>query len=433
MNAPTTPALDWEDQNAAAILRSRGIPVADIQTLARDQSAFAQRTATWHRAVAPGVHLDARPVELDDGCFTNAFTLTVDLDLAQCRAASSRAGFHLRDLVGDDVVAAVSGSFSYISDDPTYQPAEPCLDFACRDGLVVSLPTVTKPAFLTHRGRPLVRTLAATGTLTISSRTHRWTGSKDPLPAHQPGDLTIFGAANCRIRYHDDPRTGFLRDVDPVTNTTPHDPDALDCTVSVTASGLRVTGTRPGGGADLFASAFVLRAHRPWPAHLTTGAPVRVISIDAIQTTDLQSGLSIGPSVADAAAGRTQAWDQSLGVSPFRPSVRCARTLVALTATRLSLHVVDGAPLTRTFQGTTPQETTGLCATHGLDPGQVFHLDGGQTSKIAYRHASPGVDVVGSLHYLRWPATPTEPFRWRGFEGRVLRSALTIPVPQEPT
>jgi hypothetical protein len=431
VNGPTTQAPDLEDQAAAAALHARGFQVDSIQDLARDQSPFARRTAAWSRVLAAGVRLDARTVELGGGSFTNAYTLTIDLDQARCQAASSPAGFHLRDLVRGEAVAAVSGSFSYISDDPAYQPAEPCLDFACRDGEIASLPTATKPALLIHQGRPLARPLAATGTLTVSGRPYSWTGSKEPQPGHRPGHLTVFGAANCRVRYRDDPRTGFRRDVEPATNTTPRTPDALDLTVSTSATGLQVTAVHPGGGADLFAGAFVLRTHRPWPTHLVPGAPVRITSIDTFGARDLESGLSLGPSVADAAAGRTRVWDQSLGTSPFQPHARYARTLVALHGNQLYVQVLDGAPLTSTFQGTTPQETADLCAGSGLDPAHVFHLDGGQTSKIAYAREHQEADVVGSLHYLQWPDTPDAPFRWRGLDGRLLRSALVISTPRE--
>ncbi|MGQ0777545.1 MAG: hypothetical protein ACT4NY_24570 [Pseudonocardiales bacterium] len=434
MNAPIHQAPDLEDQNAAAVLRARGFPVTDIQSLARDQNPFARRTVPWTRILAPGVSLTARTVELGDG-FTNAFTLTADLNRARCQAASSPTGFHLRDLVHDDAVAAVSGSFSYISDDPTYQPTKPCLDLACRDGQIASLPTATKPALLIHQGRPLVRTLTATGTLTIAGRSHTWTGSKNPSknpqPPDQPGHLTVYGTANCRVRYHDNARAGFLRDVDPATNTTPHTPNALDCTITTTADGLRITAVQPGGGADLFAGVFILRARRPWPSHLVHGAPIHVSSIDTLPATDLQSALSLGPSTADAAAGRTQSWDQSLGTSPFRPTARHARTLLALHDNQLHLQVLDGAPLTSTFQGPTPQETAELCAEAGPDPTQVFHLDGGQTSKITYTREHHNPDVLGSLHYLQWPTTNTAPFRWRGLHGRLLHSAVVITVPEK--
>ncbi|MEV7087997.1 phosphodiester glycosidase family protein [Streptomyces sp. NPDC093085] len=432
MNAPTDQATDPEERNALVALRARGFPVTDIQILARDQNAFARRSPYGEHVIAPGVRLTARPVELEDG-FTNAFTLTVDLDRAQCHAVSSSAGFHLRDLVRDRVVAAVSGSFSYISDEPAYQPTEPCLDLAIRDGRVAGLPTATKPALLISQGRPEVRLLTAVGTLTAAGHLHTWAGSKEPRPQQdQPGHLTVYTAANCRIRYRDNARTGFLRDVDPTTNTTPFTPGALDCAVSPAPDGLKITAVRPGGGADLFAGAFILRAHRPWPGHLAVGAPVRVTSVDTVGVEQLRSALSLGPSVMDAADGHTEAWDQSLGTSPFRPAARYARTLLALRDRTLQLQVLDGAPLTRDFQGATVRETADLCTAAGLDPVQVFHLDGGQTSKIAFRRERRAPDVVGSLHYLKWPATDGEPFRWQGLDGRLLRSALVITISRGP-
>ncbi|WP_327391459.1 hypothetical protein OG728_38960 (plasmid) [Streptomyces microflavus] len=432
MKVPVIPAGCHPDRVSLAELGARGIHLADIQSLARDQSAFARPTPLWTRHPAPGVALTARPVHLADGGLTNAYTLTVDLDRARVRPVSSRAGFHLRDLVTGPAVAAVSGAFAYISDDPVYQPAEPCLDLAVRDQHVASLPTTTKPALLIHRGRPLVRTVAATGTLTIAGRPHTWSGSKEPPPATPPhGHLTVFGAANCRIRYHQDARTGFRRDTEPATNTTPRDPLALDCTVSATPTGTRISALHPGGGADLFAGAHILRIHRPWPGHLALGAPVHVTQIDSLAAADVDSALSLGPSAADAAAGHTAAWDQSMGTSPFRPDARYARTLLAVGDRHLTLTVLDGAPLASGFQGVTAREAVELCERAGHDPAAVFHLDGGQTSKIAYRNGRGPVDAVGNLHYLRWPRHPHEPFRWQGLDGRRLHSALKITTIEE--
>ncbi len=425
MNHSLAPAVDRLDLVALAELSARGIQATSVQSLAADQTPFARPAPAWTRHMAPGVVLTARSIDLGGGCFTNAYTLTADLERARCRPVSCPAGFHLRHLVTGPAVAAVSGGFSYISDDPAYQPVEPCIDLAVRDRCAVSLPTITKPALLIHHGRPTVRILAATGALSIGGRPHTWSGSKEPQLPARPGHLTVFGAANCRIRYHDDPRTGFRRDVDPATNTTPRDPAVLDCTVTHTPTGPRITELHPGGGADLFAGAYILRTHQPWPAHLALGAPVHVSTIDTLATTDIDSALSLGPSAADAATGHTAAWDESLGTSPFRTDARYARTLLTLGARQLTLTVLDGAPLTRTFQGATVQESADLCEQAGHDPTQVFHLDGGQTSKIAYTHGRRA-GVLGSLHYLQWPTQPGAPFRWRGLEGRRLHSALTI-------
>lgn len=56
---------------------------------------------------------------------SGACTLRLDLNQVRAEAVSAVDGFHLRDLVrADAALAAVSGSFSFISDDPSYQPAE---------------------------------------------------------------------------------------------------------------------------------------------------------------------------------------------------------------------------------------------------------------------------------------------------------------------
>ena len=418
-----------EDRQAMATLRALGYRVPDIQSLAGDQRAFAVRVPERRLTIAPGIRFHATAVDLGEGCFTNAFTLRLDLEQAQVAAVTAAGGFHLRDLLADTTVAAVSGSFSFISDDPFYQPAEPHLDFCCRSGQVTSLPTASKPAFLTHHGHAVIGRLKASGSLTIQGRPYRWAGSKESGSdaRREPGAPTVFGAANCRVRYTDDPRTGFLRDVDPATNTTPSDPTAVDLVVSWTPEdGHRVTEIHQGGGADLFAGNFVLRAGRAQAAHLRVGAAVEITQIDGLDVRDLDHGLSIGPSVADAAAGRCHGYDQCLGTDPFRDT-RYARTLIALHGRELWFQVLDGAPLSKTFRGVTPAETAELCAREGLDPRHVYHLDGGASSKVAFTTQGTA-EVVGSMHYLRWPRSSGEPFRWQGLDGRVLRSAFAVSI-----
>lgn len=427
MTSPVCELPGEEDQTCMAILRAHGYQVPDIQSLARNQQSFAVRIPARCRTIAPGIRFQARTVELGGGCFTNAFTLRLDLNQVRAEVVSAVDGFHLRDLVGADAaLAAVSGSFSFISDDPSYQPAEPCLDFCCRAGEVMSLPTATKPAFLVHHGRPMIGTLDAAGTLSVQGRTYRWIGSKVPRPdAGQPGVLTVFGAANCHVRYTDHPRTGFVRHVDQATNITPPDPSAIDCVVSrEPGEGHRVTSVHSGGGAGLFAGNFVLRAKRPWAEHLHEGAEVRITRIAGLDVRHLDSGISLGPTVADAATGLTSAYDQCLGTSPFRDT-RHARTLIGLDGRELWFQVLDGAPLSDTFRGVSPTETAELCAAQGRDPRSVYHLDGGQSSKLAFIEERK-THVVGSMHYLQWPRSRGEPFRWQGLDGRVLRSGFVV-------
>lgn len=427
MTAPAGSHLDAEDHAAVAALNAAGYLVSHIPPLARDQSPFAVRSPRRADTIAPGVRLDARTVELGDGCFTNTYCLDIDLAAIQVAAVSSADGFHLPDLVNAGSVAAVSGTFEFISDDPAYQPAEPCLELCVRHGEAVSVPTATKPALLVQQGRPVITTLEPAGTLSVNGRSHRWVGSRSPHAtpkARRSGEFTVFGAANCQIRYTDHQRTGFARDVDPTTNRTPKDPDALDYTVSWThGAGHRIASVHPDGGADLFTGALVLRADRTDSEHLAVGAPVRITGIDELDVRDIDAGFSVGPSVADAAAGYAAA-DACLGLSPFTAR-RSARTLIGLRDQHLRLAVLDGAPRTTTFQGVSPAETAELCTAWGWDPHKMYHLDGGQSSKIAYRKNGQ-VRVLGSMHYLRWPHGSEEPFRWQGHRGRVLHSGLAL-------
>ncbi|MDT0485296.1 phosphodiester glycosidase family protein [Streptomyces doebereineriae] len=427
MNALVSELPSDEDQQAVTVLRALGYRVEDIQSLARNQRAFAIPVPERQITIAPGIRFHATAVELGEGCFTNAFTLRLDLEQAQVQAVTRPNGLHLRDLLAADAaVAAVSGSFSFISDDLSYQPAEPNLDFCCRTGQVTSLPTASKPAFLTHHGQAVIGILKASGKLRIQERPYRWVGSKEQSqPPHEPDVLTVFGAANCRVRYTDDPRTGFRRDVDSATNITPPDPTAVDFVVSWTPErGHRVTGVHLGGGADLFAENFVLRAARTQAEHGRLQSRVEITQVDGLDVHSLGGGLSLGPSVADAAAGPCPGYDQCLGTDPFRDT-RHARTLIGLRGRELWFHVLDGAPLSDNFRGVTPAETAELCAREGLDPRHVYHLDGGASSKLAFISAGT-TEVAGSMHYLRWPRSAGQLFRWQGLDGRVLRSAFAV-------
>ncbi|MFD8889469.1 hypothetical protein [Streptomyces sp. NPDC059566] len=422
-----------EDRQALAALRARGYRVHDIQGLARDQRPFAVRVEARERALAPGVRIQEESVELGGGAFANVHTLRIARSAARVDVESDPIGFALRDRCGADAVAAVSGSFSFISDEPDHRPAEPCLDFCSRRGETVSLPTVAKPAFLVHRGRPSLRTLPAAGTLVLGSAVRAWIGSKETAaPDHvRRGALAVFGAANCTVRYADDAVTGFTRFVERTGNVTPRDPGVVDAVVERVAPHLHVIrSVHPGGGADLFSGSYVLRGAAAHARPLTVGTEVRVTGIAGLAAEHLECGISIGPSAADAASGDVAAYDASLGTSPFRP-VRYARTLLWLEGRTMCFRVIDGAPLTDSFRGMTPAEVVRDLERSGVDPRTAHHLDGGQSSKIAFR-CEGDTEVVANLHYLQWPGAGEHTFRWRGIEGRALHSAFVVRTRAEP-
>jgi Protein kinase domain len=395
----------------------------DVETIARDQEPFAVRLLPGELEVAPGVRFAARTIELGGGRITNSYELMVDTRRATVGVHSGPDGFYLPDLLSSAAtIAAISGSFSYISDDFDYEPAEFCLDFCARDGVTVSLPTVTKPAFKVGRDGVWLGELEARGTLRIGDREYGWIGSKERALSANADDLVVFGAANCRVEYTAAKRTALLRRVGRAANRTPQVADVVDLVVHRQV----VSARYPGGGADLFEGSFVLRGRASLVDGIRVGDEVEIRSVGGIDRVGIESGFSVGPSVAAAAQGDVlDGYDASLGVSPFLPGARYARTLISLADDLLRLRVLDGAPLSRTFQGVSCSETAQLVAADGLDPAHVYHLDGGQSSKLAFvRDGVPA--VFGSMHYLLWPKQDAGDFLWRGTHGRLLRSALRV-------
>lgn len=290
-------------------------------SIAVDQEPFAVRLSPYTSRLAPGLEFAARTIELGDGRTTNSYELTVDPNMLTVAVHTAPDGFHLPELIEGETIAALSGSFSFISDDAGYQPAEPCLDLCIRDGVPVSLPTAAKPAFLVHADGTGIslRTVDARGTLSIGARHHGWIGSKARGPSADPDDLVVFGAANCRVRYTPAERTGFLRGVDPAGNRTTPDADAVDLVIVRQGPLLRVAAVHPGGRADLFEGCFVLRGRRDrlcGESAVEPGDKVRIRSVDGIDCSDIASGFSVGPGAAAAARGEgLDAYDDSLGLS----------------------------------------------------------------------------------------------------------------------
>ncbi|WP_340682647.1 hypothetical protein LCL61_28800 [Amycolatopsis coloradensis] len=417
----------YAEQTAEQILRLHGYAVDDVQALARSQECFAVRTQSRRIALADGLEYRSWCVELGQDSFTNVFQLAVDLRANDVQAISSDRGFPLRArLDGARRLAAVSGSFSFSSDDKGYQPIEPCLDLCCREGRLVSLSTATKPGLIDLADGLFLGPVPAVGTLTVDGRPFTWSGSKD---GHRQGTvpantLTVFGPANCRVDYAAAARTGFVRYVDRAGNVTPLRHAAVDYTVGWRDGDLVITGRRQGGGADLFGSAFVLRAGLASDPRFRVGARVLVRSVGGHSVKAMRSAVSIGPNAYDATREGAHGYDESLGVSPFRP-VRYARTLVHQDGGRLCFRVFDGAPLTHVFRGVTPAEVVGLYERDGIDPARVYHLDGGQSSKMVFNRAG-AITVAGSLHYLRWPRHASQPFTWHGIDGRELNSCFLV-------
>jgi hypothetical protein len=408
------------------------LPTGTVVTaagLARDQSPFAHRLAPSSLRPMPGARVQAFTHDLGDGQFTNIYDLSVDPKNCAVRLTTGRRAIPLRAAAaqaapGQRPAVGFSGTFEFISDDPSYQPIEHVLDLSCSGGVVRGLPTVTKPAAVISDGAPRVMRVQAEGRLSVGGRDIAWVGSKDARGRRRYLEhAVVFGVANCRVRYRANPRTGYLRYVARSETRTPLDPARTDLGVVVTGKVAEVRSIRPGGGSDLFASSYVLSLPAARATLVTTGEAVVVRSIGGLDPSGA-SMCSLGPSLTQAAAGDTAAYDDSLGASPFAAKTY-ARMVVSFETRRLRIRIMDAAPLTESFRGVTPEQARDICQAHGFDPARSFHLDGGQTPKIAV--VTPeATRVIGNMHYLRWPASADGPFRWIGQDGRGLHSAFIV-------
>ncbi|CAM5730761.1 Phosphodiester glycosidase domain-containing protein OS=Streptomyces microflavus OX=1919 GN=Smic_04870 PE=4 SV=1 [Streptomyces microflavus] len=81
----------------------------------------------------------------------------------------------------------------------------------------------------------------------------------------------------------------------------------MDAVVERVAPDIHVIrSVHPGGGANLFTGCYVLRAAATQARPLAVGAEVRVTGIAGIDTEELDCGISVGPSAADAAPAKSQ-------------------------------------------------------------------------------------------------------------------------------
>ncbi len=427
---PKEEILRYNNEVALPLLKGLDIHVDDIQQIVYNQSAFAKRIAPECYFVDDDVYYQARTIDVDSESFVNSYKLSFCVDMRRyfLRFESSAQNYYLREsFTCPDTIAAINGSFSFISDQPSYQPVEPCFDLCVRHGQIVSLPTITKPALVIMSDQIIVQDIDACGAMSIGGVVIPWRGSKDLCAGN---DIPrVFNATNCVVQYKHSATTVVKRYVDRCTNVTPPCPNGVDLLVTADRHGdLFVSGIQPHGGSDLFAANFVVQLPPRYGGAWREGDRVEVLSVGGINAADILSASSLGPSVYDIERAPElvdRRYDRSLGNSPFQ-HVRYPRSIIYKTRDgRFHFRIFDGAPMTSNFKGLTPGELVRILESEGEDIEWAYHLDGGQSSKIAFRHYDDLV-IRGSLHYLVWPDTDDMPFLWNGFNGRLLASSIVL-------
>lgn len=254
----------------------------------------------------------------------------------------------------------------------------------------------------------------ARGTISIGGQSFEWIGARiTPNDKKDASRAIVYNAACCHVERRDIPELGTRpRMVDPNRNMTPLDAARTDIIVRQDGNALRVHTIREGGGSDLFSGAFIINAPPSLLSSVSVGQDVQPLTIDGMTVRDMQSAVTIGPSLEECADGDLALLDinndPSLGNQPY-DNMRTARSIIYRTADGSThLRLFDGLRESKKFKGITPQETYQIVSSeHHNDLTWAYHLDGSQSARMLLRENGT-YEPYGNLHYQRWP--------WRGLE-----------------
>lgn len=381
------------------------------------------------RAVAPGLTLERRAVDIGGGMFCNRTTArweaparaeicVVDALESPFARAQALAGRGVRGVVA-------TGGFFFLADDAEVQPRARSLNLAVVDGAVVSLPVVGQTALVCRAGALEVREVAAAGTLRLNGAVVRWAGSR----TEEAAECVVYGNANARVEHRADVRTGKMRHFVAASRWTP----ALAAGSGWIDVGFRRVdgGAFVGaewaarGGLDIFNYDLVLRCR---DSRVLGGEDrAEILTVDGIEPGDPRlTAISVGPSLLDPRlAEHPLHREPSLGSYPLLGGQRAARLLYFRDREgACHLQLWDGRPGSAVCPGVLLDEVAErVCDEYAVVEG--CFLDSGRTGKLCVADET-GVYSLGNRHYLRWPVAGDDAFVWTPDAGRPTASLLVI-------
>lgn len=379
--------------------------------------------------------LRVRSHTFSDGVFTNVYDLSVGVNDVRASVNVTRGLRGVGSVLAgnENAFAAVSGGFLYLVDKSSGSPRQMALNLALQEaGTLASMPVVDREALIADGdGRLSARVVRAWGELTVNGRGLSWAGSR----TNHEADALVFGNGNVGVRHHDnhDPgsRKNRIRALDEDTRFTPPLPvgsELVDVGLIAERGGImQAQEIRPNGGMDIFAYDSVLRcAGRLMTRGVETDIQIR--SVDTLLLDRNYNGaISSGPLLSDSDFARNAVnFDPSLGSDPPFYDVRMVRLAIYATANdRLHVRMFDGRPESALFGGVTPTEAVSIIRDEDGEVVWGTFLDPGRTAKICSKNDST-ITSYGNVHYLRWPSTANEPYRWVPGAGRPVPSTITL-------
>ncbi len=408
-----------------------GLEIPSVESLRTDQSPFEVRANAETREAMGGAVFSQNTVELGDQAFTNIYDLSLPDENPSTTPevfTASHAVSLKRLLINDEhAIGAMNAGFFHLVDEGAYVPTDPTYNLCIRGRYVVGLPAADRPAVFSTESGFDVKEVRAKGTIGFGSDEYEWVGARSQHRNEtNENHMVLYNSACCVVRHVQAQNTGTKRVLDEAVNFTPQDNDSFDVVVLADNDGvLRIKQVIAGGHTNLFAGNFIFQLKGVDASHFKVGDPVQPLTLDTLSLTDIESAVSIGPNVHHFIDKKDHEinHDLSLGEHPPFGERRMARSVIYKdTDGNIHTRVFDGAPQTEHFQGITPQETALLLPKEAVQ--WAYHLDPGQSSRLAVKELNGKVKTFGNQHYVRWPKKEEHPFLWSPSNGRRVPSAI---------
>lgn len=410
------------------LVEGEEVSYSQVRDAIRNPENFAKRIETSEVEISEGVKLSDRSVELGGGDFTNIYDLNFDSSdpTLNVQIITRKHPLYAHRLFVneqnnpsdiDRPVACINGSFFFLQDEKLVEtPTEIIYNLNIRDGKVLGLPAVDRPALLVNKeGRIQASELKASGTIRIGSKEVSWVGG-EPIVHRKvgqekkvySGQTVLFNSACCTIQYENQKDKTSLRKLRQDLNHTPIGNDVVDIVVNADEQGnLSVSSVKHGGGSDFFEGNFILQMKSNEAKDIEVGDVVDPKTVSDFDLHEVNSAMTTGPSVASFQSHSDHEInnDPSLGTfPPFASNARYARSVMYEDRNgRIHMVVFDAVPRSEHMKGVTPYEAAKNIPE---DAKWSVFLDGGQSSRVTFESIDPNtgsskIDARGNKQYVR--------------------------------
>ncbi len=357
--------------------------VVDIQNIGKNTGLIAVKEHPHAQELKPGVWLEKKMVEFADGNFTNVYDLfwnPAQIGIAANVHSSNRPySLYTRFKRDSSMIAAINGSFFFLTDVAETQPHDLPYDFCVRDGKVIGLPSSDEPIVYIQETKLHTIQVKARGVLRIAGKNVMWVGAKSS-GRKQLSQARLFNSKCATILKVREKKTNVqIGILDTTTITTPTGENIVDVVVAKRKTGLYVKQVVTGGGSHFHGGVFILQMQGNVQG-FAKGDKVEALELDGLDLATISSGVTLGKKVTDR-----------FFLEAEREANRDARSILAQDKQGyLHFIIYDGSKYVPGFRGVSAKDITPFFGKRNFV--WAYFLDGGGSSRLLVReHRKIGI------------------------------------------